>query len=214
MRSKIELKANQTIVFIGDSITDADRNHPAYRPFGFGYVHFVANILLAKYPQLNLNIVNTGVNGNTVRDLKDRWERDCLAYEPDLLSVLIGINDVWRQYGEPERQSDAVYPNEYESTYRLLLSRAKQRSNCQLVLMESFMFCDDRQNQIFQALQKYIQVVRDLAREFDAILVPLQRRVSEQVKSVPPEKWSSDSVHPDIWAHAWISRRWLEATGL
>ena len=214
MKPEIELQANQTIVFIGDSITDADRNHPAYRPLGFGYVHFVANTLLAKCPHLNISIINTGINGNTIRDLAARWEKDCIKHEPDVLSILIGINDVWRQYAEPERRSAAVYPVEYESTYRRLLSQASQRCNCQLVLMEPFMFCDDRRDQIFQTLQKYVQVVRDLASEFDAVLVPLQSRIDEQIKRVPPEKWSLDSVHPHVWAHAWIARRWLEATGL
>ena len=94
MRTKIELKPNQTIVFIGDSITDADRLEPAYQPFGYGYVNFVANNLLAKYPELNLNIVNTGVNADTVRKLEARWERDCINHKPDILSVLIGINDI------------------------------------------------------------------------------------------------------------------------
>jgi len=65
LQPKIDLKPNQTIVFIGDSITDMDRKLPVYKPLGFGYVNFVGNLLLAKYPQLNLNIVNTGISGNT-----------------------------------------------------------------------------------------------------------------------------------------------------
>jgi len=224
MQPKIDLKPSQTIVFIGDSITDMGRSQPAYRPLGFGYVHFVGNLLLAKYPQLNLNIVNTGISGNTVRDLKNRWVKDCLEHKPDILSVLIGINDLWRQYGEPERMPAAVYPEEYELTYRRLLSlvsaeravagQAKQRCNSQLVLIEPFMFCDDAENKIFQDLRTYIRIVHNLAKEFDAVLVPLQGWIDEQIKQVPPEKWSQDSVHPYIWAHAWIAQRWLEATGL
>ena len=127
MRRIVELSPNQTIVFIGDSITDADRNQPAYQPFGFGFVHFIANHLLAKYPQLNLNIINTGISGNTVRDFKARWKTDCLEYKPDILSVLIGINDLWRQYEGLEQLSQAVYLDEYESTYHQLLSTAQQR---------------------------------------------------------------------------------------
>jgi len=72
------LKQGCSIVFIGDSITDAERDLPAYQPFGFGYVHFVANYLLAKYPQLNPSIINTGMGGDTIRDLAGRWERDCI----------------------------------------------------------------------------------------------------------------------------------------
>ena len=214
MQHKIDLKPGQTIVFIGDSITDMGRNQPQYSPLGAGFVNFVGNLLLAKYPQLNLNIINRGISGNTIRDLKNRWEKDCLKYKPDILSVLIGINDLGRQYGEPERMPAAVYPEEYELTYRQLLSQVRQRFNSRLVLIEPFMFCDDEKNKIFQDLRVYIRIVHRLVEEFDAVLVPLQSRIDEQIRQVPPEKWSQDSVHPYTWAHAWIAQRWLEATGL
>jgi lysophospholipase L1-like esterase len=214
MQPKIELKHGQTILFIGDSITDADRDLPAYRPFGFGYVHFVANTLLAKYPELNISIINTGISGNTVRDLKQRWEKDCIKYKPDILSVLIGVNDVWRQYSTPEKLPRAVYENEYEITYRQLLSQVKERCDCQLILMEPFMFCDDPENEMFKGLRCYIDIVERLANEFSAVLVPLQSEIDKQIEQVPSEKWSEDMVHPYLWAHAWIAHRWLQATGL
>lgn len=214
MRSKIELKPNQTILFTGDSITDTGRLELAYQPFGYGYVNFVANLLLARYPQLNLNIVNTGISGNTIRDLQARWEEDCIKYKPNILSVLIGVNDLWRQHAGPEYLPYAVYPDEYELTYRRLLSRAREQCSCQLALMEPFMFCNNPENPMFKALRIYIETVHKLAEEFDAVLVPLQSRIDEQIKQVPPEKWAMDSVHPYVWAHAWIAQRWLEAAGL
>ncbi len=214
MQSKIELKPNQTIVFIGDSITDADRNQSAYRPFGFGFVHFVANILLARYPQLNISIINAGVSGNTVRDLKNRWEKDCIKPQPDILSVLVGINDMARRYAEPEKLPRAVYEDEYELTYRQLLSQAKQHLNCQLMLMEPFMFCSDAENELFKSLRGYIDIVDRLAGEFGAILVPLQSEIDKQIRQVPSGNWSLDMIHPYVWAHAWIARCWLQATGL
>lgn len=137
-------------MYIGDSITDADREHPAYRPLGFGYVQFVANTLLAKYPRLDLRIINTGNGGDTVLDLKKRWEKDCLKFKPE----------------------------------------------------------------VFKAQQSYIDAVDRLAVEFGAILVPSKSQIDEQIKRVPPEKWSADSVYPYLWAHAWIAQRWLQATGL
>ena len=128
--------------------------------------------------------------------------------------MLIGVNDLWRQHESPEELPDAVYPEEYESTYKELLSTAKQQCNCQLVLMEPFMFCDDDQDTMFKGLQTYIRTVRNIAEQFDAVLVPLQSRIDEQIKEVPGEKWSADSVHPYVWAHGWIAQRWLEAVGL
>ena len=212
MKDKIELKANDTIVFIGNSITDAGRLLRQYKSYGYGYVHFVANQLLAKYPDFNIDIVNTGISGNTIRDLKSRWEKDCIKYNPDIISILIGINDIWRFH--TNRLNEAVLLDEYELTYRQLLTRAREKSDCQLVLMEPFMFCDDTDNPIYRDLQNYIASVRELAEQFDAVLVPLQKSINEMIRRVPPGKWSDDMVHPYVWAHCWIAQRWLEATGL
>ncbi len=212
MQTKIDLKPNSSIVFIGDSITDADRFEPAYRPFGYGYVHFVAYRLLAKYPEYNISVINTGISGDTIRDLDYRWEKDCLSHKPDILSVLIGINDVFRQY--TGALDTAVLLDEYQLTYKRLLSVVKEKYNCRLILMEPFMFCDDKTNPAYKSLLQYIHVVGALAEEFDAVLVPLQELLDKKIKQVPPEKFSEDMVHPYVWAHAWIAERWLEATKL
>jgi len=214
MKDKLDLKPDQTLLFIGDSITDADRNRQCYKPFGFGYVHFVANTLLAKYPTCNLKIINRGINGNTITDLKNRWQRDCIDHKPDILSVLIGVNDVWRQFEGEEELPQAVFADEYETTYRQLLNDVKEKCNSRLVICEPFMFCDDLINPMFQELRRYIEAVRRIAADFDAVLVPMQKRIDEQIKEMPPQKWSLDMVHPHIWAHAWIAQQWLSATNL
>jgi len=210
--NRIKLKPDQTILFIGDSITDAGRLEAAYRPFGYGYVHFVAYRLLAKYPEYNINVINTGISGNTIRDLDYRWQQDCLDHKPDILSVLIGINDIFRQY--TGRLDEAVLLDEYQLTYKRLLSLVKEKYNCRLILMEPFMFCDDKTNPAYKSLQQYIHAVRSLAEEFDAVLVPLQELIDKKIKQVSPGKFSDDMVHPYVWAHAWIAQRWLAATKL
>ena len=212
MPDRIELKPDQIILFIGDSITDAGRLEEAYRPFGYGYVHFVAYGLLAKYSEYNLSIINTGMSGDTIRDLDYRWERDCLNHKPDVLSILIGINDVFRQYSD--RQDEAILLDEYQLTYKRLLSLVKVKYNCQLILIEPFMFCDDKANPAYKALLQYIDAVRALAEEFNAILVPLQELIDDKITKVSPEKFSDDMVHPYVWAHAWIAQQWFEATKL
>ncbi|MHC4743756.1 MAG: SGNH/GDSL hydrolase family protein [Planctomycetota bacterium] len=214
MQSRIDLKPNNRILFIGDSITDADRRDPAYQPLGNGYVHFAANMLVAKYPQLNLEIINRGINGDTTRAMKQRWQTDCIEHKPDVLSVLIGINDLWTRHAGPEYLPYAVYPEEYELTYRLLLSEAKERCDCKFVLLEPFMFCSDLGNQMLKDLRKYIEVVQRLAGEFDAVLVRLQSLIDAQILKVEDRRWSSDTIHPYEWAHAWIARQWLRAVGL
>jgi len=212
MSERIELKPDQTILFIGDSITDAGRLEAVYRPFGYGYVHFAANSLLAKYAEYNINIINTGIDGNTIRDLNKRWGKDCLNHKPDILSILIGINDVCRQY--TNTMNAAVLLDEYELTYKRLLSQVREKYNCQIVLMEPFMFCDDKTNPAYKTLQGYIHAVHTLAEKFNAVLVPMQKLIDEKIKKVPPEKFSDDMVHPYVWAHCWIAQRWIEATKL
>ncbi len=212
MRPRIELTTHDRIVFIGDSITDAERHRRAYEPLGFGYVHFVGNALLARYPDLNLSLVNTGVSGDTIADMAGRWQRDCLARRPSVLSVLIGINDVWRSIMEPER--DASPAEQYEVTYDQLLLQARQDCHCRIVLAEPFLFSNESDNPVFEALQPYLAVVRALAKRHDAVLVSLQQKLNEQMAHVSPARWSQDGVHPCLWAHAWIAQQWLAATSL
>jgi acyl-CoA thioesterase I len=215
MAKKLSIKDGDTILFIGDSITDVDRRSEAHAPLGCGYANFAANLILARHASLDLKVVNTGISGNTVRNLIKRWQTDCLDHKPAVLSIMIGINDLWRRFDKrPEQVHNAVYPEEYEATYRELLKQAKAACNPQIVLIEPFMFCNDEADPMFQDLPPYIEIVRRLADEFDATLVPLQTFIDKQITSVPPQKWSKDMVHPSTWAHAWIAERWLEVTGL
>jgi lysophospholipase L1-like esterase len=146
--------------------------------------------------------------------MEHRWDGDCIAQRPNVVSILIGINDVWQLAMEPELALSAASLSEYEVTYDELLSRAKKRCNCQFVLAEPFMFCRDQHNAVFEALMPYIEAVHRLAVKYDAVLVPLQREIDRKLAEIPPEKWSVDMVHPYLWAHAWIALRWLDATGL
>jgi len=214
MERTIRLEPQDTIVFTGDSITAAERRRQAYRPLGYGYVHFAGNFLLARHPALDLRIVNTGVSGDTITDLENRWQTDCLAHRPSILSILAGINDVWRRTMEPDFAGNAVGPAKYEVTYEQLLVRAKEQCKCRLILMEPFLFCRDQRDELYRALMPYVEAVRRLAARHEALLVPLQSRIDRQIGEVPPQRWSEDTVHPYLWAHAWIAQRWLEATGL
>lgn len=214
MADGIELFDKQTILFTGDSITDAGRREVGVDRLGVGYVYFAANLLKARNPQLDLNIINTGISGDTTRALKWRWDRDCLQHSPDILSVMIGINDLWYCHDDPELVVKGVEVEEYEDNCRYMLENAKTQCDCQIVIMEPFMFCNDATNPIFEDLQYYIAVVHRLAEEFDAVLVKLQDGIDKVIKDVPSEKWSDDMVHPYQWAHAWIADEWLRAAGV
>ena len=103
----MKIGKGEKLVMIGDSITDCGRTRPVaeglFDPLGRGYVTMVEALLGAAYPQLGIRVVNMGNGGNQVRDLKDRWQTDVIALQPDWLSVYIGINDVWRQFDMPRQ---------------------------------------------------------------------------------------------------------------
>jgi lysophospholipase L1-like esterase len=213
MVSKIELKTNQTILFTGDSITDCNR-FMLFRPLGNGYVSFIGKKLKEAYPELNHKIINTGISGNTTRDLVSRWQKDCIDHQADVLSILIGINDLWRQYGTELDMTMAVYPEEYGYNYRRMLTEVKERCNCQIILVEPFMFTNNTDNEMFTRLRDYTNIVQNLADEFDTALLGLQRMINETLVEVAEEKFSEDLVHPSPWAHEWIAQRWLEAVNI
>ncbi|MBN1124303.1 MAG: SGNH/GDSL hydrolase family protein [Sedimentisphaerales bacterium] len=211
MDSRLRLEPRQTILFIGDSITDAGRREPTYAPLGRGYVHFAAHWLWARYPHLELNIRNSGISGDTTRTLKFRWERDCLAHKPDILSILIGINDVWCQHDQPNLVRRAVFMEEFEANYTGILKVTQNAFPCQIVLIEPFMFCNNPSCPMFKTLHAYIEIVNDLSHRFDTLLIPMQDRIDKAILQTPPNRWSQDMVHPYSWAHAWLALEWLDA---
>ena len=209
--SKIEFKPNQTLLFIGDSITDAQRRELPYSPLGWGYVHFAANFLQAAYPHLNLDIRNRGISGDTTGDLLTRWDTDCIALNPDIVSIMIGINDLWRKFSDSyETQRMHIDPVEYRTNLGKLLQRTKNECGSQLILMEPYMFCDDLNNAMLTELDAYIDVVHNLAQQFDAVFVPVHAAYRQLKQKRPAVEWADDTVHPTEWAHAWIAKQWLD----
>src|SRR6187549_1184127 len=119
-RPELRLQKGEKLVMIGDSITDVGRARPigegrADDALGRGYVMMVDALLGAVYPERMIRVINMGVSGNTTRDLKTRWQTDVLDLKPDRLSIMIGANDVWRQFDTPLPEY-AVPPGEFEDT--------------------------------------------------------------------------------------------------
>jgi len=202
--------AGQTVLFIGDSITDAGRRAEA-PPYGRGYVSLCRSLLLARYPQLGLTIHNRGIGGNTVRDLQARWQEDVLALRPDWLSVKIGINDVWRRFGGDPHQ--AVPLDEYVATLRELLLRARDGAGARLILLQPYVIEPDRADPMRREMDRYAAAVGSLAGELDAVLVRTQAAFDEVLRSTPPSAWAGDRIHPGEPGHAVIALAWLRAVG-
>jgi lysophospholipase L1-like esterase len=203
-------EAKQKIVFIGDSITEADRQTTA-QPYGNGYVSMIRNFLVARYPERALVIVNKGVGGNTIRDLDKRWEKDVIAERPTWLSVCIGINDVWRHFEGDSKQ--AVPLEEFLSTLRRLLKRAQDATGAKLILAEPYMIEKDPNNLMRRLMTLYVQSIDSLAAEFKATQVHTQAAFDAALASTKPADWASDHFHPNAAGHAVIALEFLRTLG-
>ncbi|WP_036374953.1 SGNH/GDSL hydrolase family protein [Micromonospora sp. ATCC 39149] len=205
------LDAGQRVVFIGDSITDCGRRDSA-APYGDGYMSLVRAFVDARYPERELTWVNRGVGGDTVRDLAVRWDADAVAERPDWLSVMIGINDIWRAFS-PGREAEAVGIDEYERTLRALLRRAVTVTGCRLVLADPF-FIEAHVDEPQRAeTDRYAAVVAALAKDFDAVHVATQAAFNRVLAHSPASRWASDRVHPGLPGHAVIADAFLAALG-
>jgi lysophospholipase L1-like esterase len=208
--SNLVFQPGQRLVFIGDSITDAGRRKEAI-PYGAGYVHLARAFLIARYPELGLEIINQGIGGNTILDLDRRWEEDVVQVQPNWLSIKIGINDVWRQVAQ--RPDQAVLLDEYTSTYNRLLRRTREATQARLILMEPYVIESDRADPFRAIIETYLPVVHRLAREYDAILIKTQAAFDEALAAQPSSYWAADRVHPNAPGHAVIARAFLRGVG-
>jgi lysophospholipase L1-like esterase len=193
------------ILFQGDSITDGNRGRSAdpNHILGHGYAFLIAARFGAAYPQLRLDFINRGVSGNTVRDLEKRWQKDTLDLKPDLLSILIGVNDNGRN----------VPLDEYERTYDKLLADAKAANpNIKLVLCEPFGLPVGKRKDSWESsntgLEKRRQIVARLAAKHGAALVKFQRAFDEACRRAPADHWIWDGVHPTYSGHQIMADEW------
>ncbi|WP_405111662.1 SGNH/GDSL hydrolase family protein [Paenibacillus sp. FSL K6-1217] len=201
---------NDIILFQGDSITDCGRNYADASSLGVGYALMAGARLGLQYAEQNLTFLNRGISGNRAVDLQERWERDCLALKPTWVSIYIGVNDTWRRYDSGQETTAA----EFESSYRDLIERTKQHLDAKLVLVEPFVLPvpEDRKGWR-QDLDPKIHVVRELAREYGAVLVPLDGLFAAASVKAEPAFWAGDGVHPSPAGHALIAEAWMKAVG-
>jgi len=212
----MKIAPHSRLVMIGDSVTDCARARPVGEGLpdglGQGYVACVDARLRSASPTHRIRVTNMGISGDTVRDLAARWDSDVLALKPDWLSVMIGINDVWR-YFEPARRSEAVLPDEFERTYDRLLTRIRPRLQG-LVLMTPFFIEPLRTDAMRQRMDSYGALVRGLAKRHAAVLVDTQAAFDEGLAHEASTAFSNDRVHPNPRGHMVLARVFLEGIGL
>ncbi len=194
---------NTVIVFQGDSITDCERNRSDPNDLGDGYVRLISERLISTmlsvdYPQYNLKFINRGISGDKIGDLVYRWDKDCIALKPDWISILIGVNDT---LDTPIKK--------FEEEYHFILKRTKSELSSRIILCEPFVLFEDN-NAYREDLNPKIEIVHKLSKEFDTILVPLDKIFKESCSSQSPAYWAPDGVHPSPKGHALIAKSWIK----
>lgn len=201
-------------VMIGDSITDCGRARPigevTHEGLGKGYVNIVDALLTAACPHLGIRVTNVGCGGNTVRDLKARWQTDVIDLKPDWLSIMIGINDVWRHFSRPSHKEVHIGIEEYERTLTELIERTLPHIKG-LILIAPYFIEPDRQEPMRAMMDRYGAAMKKLATKYSAVFVDTQAAFDVVLQHIHPMAIAGDRVHPNPSGHAIIARALLQA---
>ena len=205
------------ILFQGDSITDAGRNRSAAgennaSALGGGYPLLAASHMLRAHPDGALKVFNRGVSGDKIPALQARWDADTIALRPDILSILVGVNDFWHKLNGNSNGTVA----DYESQYNDLLDGTKNAfPNVRLIILEPFVLMTGAVNEKwFPEFDQRRDAAARVAKRAGAKFIPLQSMFTQLAKSTAPSYWLADGVHPTIAGHAAIADRWREVVNL
>jgi lysophospholipase L1-like esterase len=210
----LSIKGENTLfLFQGDSITDGNRgrNNDLNHILGHGYVFSIASKLGYDLPQKAFHFVNKGISGNKITDLATRWEKEALDIKPQVLSILIGVNDTSSAInGKTEFTKES-----YENGYRALLKQTKAAlPDVQLVICEPFILPVGRVKakwtEYSTEIAKRQAVAAALSKEFDAVFVPFQTHFNAALKKAPADYWMWDGIHPMPAGHELMAREWLK----
>jgi lysophospholipase L1-like esterase len=207
------IRKGATILFQGDSITDAGRsrekaNVPNEQPgMGNGYVWLAASQILVDRPDAGISIFNRGISGNKVYQLAERWDQDCIALKPDVLSILIGVNDFWHSLDGKYKGTLETYANDY----RALLERTRKAlPKTRMIICEPFVLrCGAVNEKWLAPFDGYRAAARKLAKDFKLPFVPFQAMFDEAVRYAPADQWAKDGVHPTPVGAALMAHYWL-----
>lgn len=200
------------ILFQGDSITFAGRIKFIKSSLGNGYCNIIGKYIGENYGE-EITVLNKGIYGDTTTKLKKRWEGDTIKNNPDILSLLIGINDSWRRY---DRGLLTTKEKFYENYDYLLKSVKKKNSEIKFIIMSPFLIpINSKQEKWFEDLNPKIEIVKELAEKYDAIYIPLQEIFEEIILGgMDRKELTKDGVHPTTKGHEIIAKAWIQATNI
>ena len=209
----MKIENGSKLIFIGDSVTDFERARPCgeglFGGIGKSYVGLVDALLKTTYPDSRIRVINMGVSGNTTRDLKDRWQSDVLDLHPDWLGILIGINDVWRQFDTPLITENHVGLEEYEQNLTGLIEQTLPNLKG-LILMTPYFMEPNREDPMRIRRDQYGAVIKRLAAKYGAVLVDLQSAFDSYFRYYHSASINWDRIHPEIVGHMLIAREILK----
>ena len=203
----MRVKNGQSILFIGDSITDCGRR-TTERPFGNGYVKLFSDFLILREPKKQITIINKGIGGDTVTGLRNRWYDDVIRNKPDWLSIKIGINDL---HCTLRQGANLIPPELYNETYDEILSRTKaELPKCNIILIDPFYISTETSSRSFRysvlkLLPKYLGVVEKLSKKYGALHVKTHEIFQRLLKFHSPDTFCNEPVHPNLTGHLVIA---------
>ena len=210
------LKANEKMLMMGDSITDCGRAQPVgeglCEPYGRGYVNLFNGLLGATYPELGVRVINLGSSGHTSRELKDRWEADVLARQPDWVTCMIGVNDVWRQFDLPQQKEIHVMPAEFEANLESVVKQTVDKVKG-FVLLAPFFMELNRKDAMRAQVDVYGAIVQKIARKYKTHFVDTQAAFDKALEHYYPATLGWDRVHPSTVGHMIIARELMRELG-
>lgn len=202
------------IVFAGDSITDAGSKNPVgeglFDNVGRGYVRAIESMLAAYYPETRLRVTNSGISGNTSRELLARWQRDVLDLEPDWVSICIGVNDVWRQFDSPAITSSHVLPDEYRQNVSEMIESLDSNKVKGIFILSPYYMENCREDRMRARMDEYTAICRELAEKYGCIFIDLQAMFDKYLKHRHSSSLAWDRVHPNQIASHIIAREFLK----
>ena len=206
-------KKGYTFLFQGDSITDGNRtrNNDWNHVMGHGFAYLISSRLWFDQPEKEFHFFNRGISGNKITDLSERWETDTLNLKPDLINLLVGINDTEAAVkGEKENT-----PQQFETDYRSVLEKTrKELPDVQLVFCVPFVLPVGRVKDKWEIYQNELkprqEIVKKLAKEFDGICIDFQKSFDDALKKAPADYWIWDGIHPMPAGHELMARQWIK----
>ena len=197
------------LLFQGDSITDAGRDHRNYHDMGKGYPKYASELITEACPDTEFEFINFGISGNRTCQLFDRLYTDAIAFQPDVISILIGINDIWHRYSAGRIATTDL---QIETNYRAILARLKKETNAKIVILAPYILDAEKGEELRADLAKLLPIIRGLAEEYADVYIPLDELFDEAMKTQPtPCYYSDDGVHPNAAGAAFIGRIYAEA---